>query len=133
MIVCLSRLHFPVTALGPGNRAGIWFQGCSIRCRGCMAVDTWDVSPQQMIDLDHIEAWLDSLERDEVDGVTISGGEPFDQPEALAELLHWLREFYCEAVRDILVYSGYSLEKKAKWKESASVNRGTSATMRSSP
>ena len=40
--VAISRLHFPVTTLGPGRRLGIWFQGCSIQCRGCISIDTWD-------------------------------------------------------------------------------------------
>ena len=39
--VSISRLHFPVTTLGPGHRIGIWFQGCSIRCEGCLSMDTW--------------------------------------------------------------------------------------------
>jgi len=42
------------------------------------------------------------------DGVTISGGEPFDQPEALNELLRGLRG---NGAQDVLVYSGYSIEK----------------------
>lgn len=41
MMLYLSRIHFPVTTLGPGNRIGIWFQGCSIQCQGCVSVDTW--------------------------------------------------------------------------------------------
>jgi anaerobic ribonucleoside-triphosphate reductase activating protein len=49
-----------------------------------------------------MEAWLSQAE-----GITISGGEPFDQPDALGALLRQLRE--CTAA-DILVYSGYSRE-----------------------
>src|SRR3546814_9784731 len=41
MRIAVSRLHFPVTALGPGRRIGLWLQGCSIRCPGCISVDTW--------------------------------------------------------------------------------------------
>ena len=41
MMLYLSRIHFPVTTLGPGRRIGIWFQGCSIRCKGCVSADTW--------------------------------------------------------------------------------------------
>ena len=39
--ISVSRIHFPVTSLGPGKRIGIWFQGCSIRCPGCISMDTW--------------------------------------------------------------------------------------------
>ncbi|WP_461325238.1 4Fe-4S cluster-binding domain-containing protein [Bradyrhizobium diazoefficiens] len=39
--ISVSRIHFPVTTLGPGRRLGIWFQGCSIRCPGCISMDTW--------------------------------------------------------------------------------------------
>src|SRR5437899_11617845 len=39
--IAISRIHFPVTKLGPGRRIGIWVQGCSVRCPGCISVDTW--------------------------------------------------------------------------------------------
>jgi anaerobic ribonucleoside-triphosphate reductase activating protein len=101
----ISRLHFPVTTLGPGRRIGIWFQGCSIRCKGCISLDTW-ASGRKMTTLRAVtgllERWLP-----ETDGFTISGGEPFDQPLALAALL---REIRSKSDADILVYSGYPVE-----------------------
>jgi anaerobic ribonucleoside-triphosphate reductase activating protein len=101
----ISRLHFPVTALGPGRRIGIWFQGCSIRCPGCISMDTWATrggATTQARVLDALRAWLP-----QADGITISGGEPFDQPEALLALLRVLR---AHTGGDVLVYSGYPLE-----------------------
>jgi len=100
----LNRVHFPVTALGPGRRIGIWFQGCSIGCLGCMSLDTW--APAQASEtlstvFSRVEAWLG-----EADGVTISGGEPFDQPEALYGLLLGLK---ARGSGSVLVYSGYAL------------------------
>jgi len=101
----IDRLHYPVHALGPGRRIGIWLQGCSIRCDGCMSRDTWAparrLAPLADV-LAHIGGWLR-----EADGVTISGGEPFDQPGALHALLAALRERGCGA---ILVYSGHAFE-----------------------
>jgi anaerobic ribonucleoside-triphosphate reductase activating protein len=44
-----------------------------------------------------------------VDGVTISGGEPFDQADALGMLLEILHQLPSLKGADILVYSGYSL------------------------
>ena len=101
-----SRVHFPVTTLGPGRRLGIWFQGCSIRCPGCISADTWaaDRGGLELEELfGRIDVWLGQAE-----GITISGGEPFDQTDALGALLRGLRE---RVAADILVYSGYAFER----------------------
>lgn len=106
MNVALSRVHYPVTTLGPGRRLGLWFQGCSIRCPGCISADTWATSKADLPVADllaSIRGWLA-----ESDGVTISGGEPFDQPEALEELLQGVRK---RSQGDVLVYSGYAFEE----------------------
>ena len=105
MPVSISRLHFPVTTLGPGRRLGIWFQGCSIQCRGCISIDTWDktrglTTIDSIIDI--MKDWIPLT-----DGFTISGGEPFDQPDALFVLLQELRR---RSTGDILVFTGYSYE-----------------------
>ena len=108
MMLYLSRIHFPVTTLGPGNRIGIWFQGCSIQCQGCVSVDTWRTGKGGVLIneiMAAIEPWLNDAE-----GITISGGEPFDQPEALGSLLALLRS---KTTVDILVYSGHPFEKIA--------------------
>ena len=103
--LAISRLHFPIMALGPGKRIGLWVQGCSIRCPGCMSRDTWAFAPDGMeLDalINMVTPWLKIA-----DGITISGGEPFDQAPALAALLRRLRRCFAG---DVLVYSGYSFE-----------------------
>lgn len=57
--------------------------------------------------LDDLTDRLQWFPAGEVTGVTISGGEPFDQPEALLRLVEWLRGSYCRADQDVLLYSGY--------------------------
>ncbi len=104
----LSRLHFPVTTLGPGRRAGIWFQGCSLHCPGCISADTWvpgqgETTVAEVMKT--VSPWLA-----EADGVTISGGEPFEQMDALDSLLRALREEIGSG-KDVLVYSGQPWEK----------------------
>jgi anaerobic ribonucleoside-triphosphate reductase activating protein len=104
--IAISRLHFPITNLGPGRRIGIWFQGCSIRCPGCISVDTWAQGRGTTTVSEVLEAitpWVLAA-----DGFTISGGEPFDQPRALAELLAGIRG---HSQADILVFTGHSLER----------------------
>ena len=52
--------------------------------------------------------WINHLPGEDIQGFTISGGEPFDQPEALDTLIDQLRIGFCtEGQRDILVYSGH--------------------------
>ena len=104
----LAKAHYPVTTLGPGRRAGIWTQGCTIHCPGCLSRDTWEADPGTAIPVATVLRWLTSLRR--VDGVTISGGEPFQQPEALRELLLGIRAWASPDV-DVLVYSGYAASR----------------------
>lgn len=102
MLISLSRIHFPVTTLGPGKRIGIWFQGCSLRCKGCLSPDTWErKTASTTVDaiIQQIQPWFSFA-----DGITISGGEPFEQPEALYALLTALRQQF---LGDIFIYSGY--------------------------
>ena len=103
--VGISRVHFPVTTLGPGKRLGIWFQGCSLRCEGCISVDTW-ATAKTLIPIDQLMMALSSY-LPLVDGITISGGEPFDQFDALLAIVVQLRK---KTEVDILLYTGYSIE-----------------------
>ena len=106
--IALSRIHFPVTKLGPGRRVGIWLQGCSIRCPGCISTDTWAQDRGVTVVgevLQAITPWVPVA-----DGFTISGGEPFDQPVALAALLAGIRAL---SARDILIFSGHPVEALA--------------------
>jgi len=102
----MSRVHFPATTLGFGRRIGLWVQGCSIRCPGCINPDTWDfaggwkATAEELLTL--ARRWLPAA-----DGITITGGEPFDQPAGLQALVQSLRR---ECGGDILAFSGYNHE-----------------------
>lgn len=107
MRISLNKIHFPLTTLGYGRRVGIWTQGCSIHCPGCISRDTWERDAGRLIEVEELAAslgpWLA-----QADGVTISGGEPFDQTGALAELITAIRRRHSG---DVLVFSGYPHEK----------------------
>jgi anaerobic ribonucleoside-triphosphate reductase activating protein len=111
MKIRVNKAHFPVTVLGPGRRIGIWLQGCSIRCRGCISQDTWAPDPGREMTVVALMRWCREVGRDGIDGITLSGGEPFDQPAALLHLLAALQVWREEvqADFDILCYSGYPL------------------------
>ena len=116
----LSRAHYPVKTLGFGQRAGIWTQGCSIRCKGCVSKDTWPADPDKAARPEDVAGWCLQFARPPLpgqppralDGATVSGGEPFDQPEALYRLLSLLREGFIRLglEADLLAYSGFPLK-----------------------
>jgi anaerobic ribonucleoside-triphosphate reductase activating protein len=71
-----------------------------------MSRDTWTAARRKMTVselLYRVQPWLDGA-----DGITISGGEPFEQPEALMELLEGLRT---AADKNVIAYSGFPLEQ----------------------
>lgn len=107
MKIALNKVHFPITTLGHGRRVGIWTQGCSIHCPGCISRDTWEPDDARAVEvgalIESLAPWLA-----EADGVTISGGEPFDQASALGELVAGLRQYNSG---DVLVFSGYPHQK----------------------
>ena len=121
MKISINKAHYPVTVLGPGTRIGIWMQGCRIACKGCISQDTWahdqSVMKQREMTIASLISWCKKVAVSGMDGITISGGEPFDQPKALSSLLdallYWRSQ--SEVDFDILCYSGYpfnTLKKK---------------------
>jgi len=93
-----------VEGLGPGRRAILWVRGCPRRCPGCIAPELWE--PGAPVPTADVAVRLAPL-LDGMNGLSISGGEPFDQPEALAALLRQLRA--ARAV-EVLIYTGYLRE-----------------------
>lgn len=111
MLIRISRVHYPVTVLGPGKRLGIWLQGCSLACKGCVSKDTWDKDAGTLIDVNVLVENCRSIVNYDIDGITITGGEPFEQPEALEALLDSLEPWRSTRQFDVLCYSGKTLKQ----------------------
>ena len=90
---------------GPGLRTVVFLQGCDIKCPGCQSPHTWDVNGGVEHDVEDIAETLTLLANGH-GNITISGGEPFMNPEALLELIIALRR---KGVKHIVVYTGYTL------------------------
>ena len=94
---CLSKVN------GPGVRFVLWTQGCSKGCSECFNPETWstniykELSPTQIFEL---------IKNFEVDGVTISGGDPLEQEEELLELLMLLSTMRLR--KGIILFTGFS-------------------------
>lgn len=105
----VNRVAYPVTVLGPGRRAGLWVQGCRIGCPGCGSTDTWDPAGGTPVDTATLAAGLaDLVEAEDLTGLTITGGEPTEQSDALADLVVRLRAAVPDRQLDVLVFTGRS-------------------------
>jgi anaerobic ribonucleoside-triphosphate reductase activating protein len=88
---------------GPGNRFVLWTQGCSKGCSECFNPETWstnvykEYSPRQIFEL---------VKNFEVDGITISGGDPLEQEDELLELLMLLSTIRLS--KGIILFSGFT-------------------------
>lgn len=99
---------YPVFGLGPGSRVALWVRGCHRRCPGCIAPELWHSGTMPRPTSAIAQELLPLLTIH--DGLTISGGEPFEQAAALHELISLLRE---HITLEVLIYSGYLREELA--------------------
>ena len=103
------RIHnvaYRTKVLGPGERTAIWFQGCNRRCKGCMSESSRPLNGGKLASISKLCDVIFS--QTGIEGVTISGGEPFLQPEALYSLLKRIRN---NSSLGVIVYTGFTLEQ----------------------
>ena len=90
--------------LGPGKRAAIWFQGCMRNCPGCMSPSSRPLNGGRETTVEKVVSAIISLEN--IEGITISGGEPFLQIDALYSLVKNIKD---KSNLSIIVYTGYTI------------------------
>lgn len=116
----IDRVIFPITTLGPGERIAIWTQGCSKRCKNCASRELWKKDSAKDIAVGElIEKITEYIGDEAVDGITITGGDPLEQPEELEALLEGLQTFS----HDILLYTGYGYSELQEQLGSAYLER----------
>ncbi len=113
-MVWLYRIYHDSVTDGPGRRSVIQVSGCSIRCQGCYVPETHQRENGSRVSIALI---VDEIlkDRERHDGVTILGGEPFDQPGPLAELIYRLKRHGLH----LTVYTGYTMETLIERKQPA--------------
>ena len=109
----IDRLLHPITTLGYGKRAALWVKGCSIRCPACASKDLWsDEGGIEIEELALAERVADIVVENQLDGLTITGGEPSDQLKSVVAFIRGFRKMLdvCAAGKgvdvDILVFTG---------------------------
>ena len=100
-------------ANGPGVRAVLWVQGCTLGCSECFNQKMLPTDGGELVSvgelIDKIKALSGAIE-----GVTISGGEPLQQMEPLVDLLRRVRS---ETPLSVLVFTGYTWDEIQEMKE----------------
>lgn len=93
------------TSNGQGFRMVIWNQGCNLRCPGCQNPETWNIDGGQEVDTQDL---IDEIKSNAMthQGITLSGGDPFLQPEANKEIAAATHNFNL----DIWIYTGQLYE-----------------------
>ncbi len=90
---------------GPGERFVVWVQGCTLACEGCFNPGARTNDGGECVGVAELAQQI--IDTGGIEGLTLSGGEPFQQAAACAQL--------CRLVRDaglsVFVFTGYTLEE----------------------
>lgn len=92
--------------LGPYDRFALWTQGCPFSCVGCMTPDSQDFNSGLHIEVNEIVELI--LTAKDIEGITISGGEPFAQAKELNEMILKIKQ---KKDMGVIVYTGFTLEQ----------------------
>ena len=86
---------------GPGKRWVLWTQGCTLACKGCWNKQTWS---KRGGDEKSISQLIESItSQEDIEGITILGGEPFQQLDGIAELIKSVKQLGLT----VMLYTGY--------------------------
>ena len=98
--------HFQESSsiLGPYLRSILWVQGCLKNCPHCIAPETHALTGPK-VEIEDLAVRI--RQHPENEGLTISGGEPFLQAQALCELLELLQDLHL----GVIIYTGYTYEE----------------------
>ncbi len=108
MEIRLAHLEITSGVNGPGRRLTLWVQGCPRRCPGCFNPAMTRPDGGEAVPVEDLAAR--ALGLGPWDGITLSGGEPFDQAAGLAELLDLLGERR-GAAPEVIAFTGYTVEE----------------------
>lgn len=96
---------------GPGIRMAIFFQGCLHKCEGCHNPGSWPMYGGEKVDTNEL---MKKMANDPLlDGITLSGGEPFLQPQPALALARFARQ----RGLSVWCYTGYTFEQISEWQD----------------
>jgi len=103
MTLKIARKKAICKVLGPGERSVIWFHGCSRRCPNCIADTMNESADYEQVLPSELAEWV--MNNAGIKGITLSGGEPLQQP--IEELTEFLTLVKRHTNLSVLCYTGY--------------------------
>lgn len=94
---------------GPEKRLLIYLKGCSIHCEGCINPHLWSFEGGTPLSSEEI---IKILNENDLDGVTLHGGEPLDQAEELLKIVKDLKSIG----KTVILFTGYSKKELSSYK-----------------
>lgn len=95
-------------ANGPGVRTTIFLTGCTLNCKNCFNKEYQNFHFGKVFDDKAFDEVMDCLSDANISGLSVLGGEPFDNLEGLKEFITKVR---ANSEKDIWIYSGYTFEE----------------------
>ena len=92
-------------AEGPHRRLALWVQGCTLRCPGCCNPELFASRGGRLLDTAGAARLLESARDQHLEGITLLGGEPLDQPTAIGDLASRAQAYGL----GVILFSGYRL------------------------
>ncbi len=103
----VGRILSPVHSLGPGERICLWTQGCKKNCIGCISPELQGFNGVDISEMNIYKIICQVSDLNNCTGLTVSGGDPFEQSDCLLKLLKLVRTRF----DDILVYTGFTINE----------------------
>ena len=104
----MLRLGFQIERseiYGPGIRSVYWLQGCTLACEGCWNTQFWPSKGGDLIDVDRLLSEL--TDRQDIDGITLLGGEPLQQAPQVEKLMIGCKKLGLT----VFLYTGYEVHE----------------------
>ena len=103
-----AKINYIDTVNGSGIRVSIFFSGCNFHCNNCFNSELWDFDYGIPFTEETINKIIELLAPDYIKGLSILGGEPFHNYDAVIKLIKKVKEIYPN--KDIWIWTGYKFD-----------------------
>lgn len=103
-----AKINYIDTVNGSGIRVSIFFSGCNFHCKNCFNSELWDFNYGIPFTEETINKIIELLAPDYIKGLSILGGEPFHNYDAVIKLIKKVKEIHPN--KDIWIWTGYKFD-----------------------